>query len=518
MSAKKIYSDKTSIIMDLQLWLSWRTGTPLNLSMLPKLAKDRWSWMVSNWDSKFYKQFLESSFGDEYLTENLSILDNYASSWKRGIFVNPFEDMFIFSDCAEFLEQISFESVQPTQSEQQYVAEEIRRVSQFEYEDFAEMNKFLKTQRDIAFDFIGLGDPTYDQFKGRSASPKQRDFFVSDLVQLDDSISLQKFIEGILFEFKYQRDVEPNLLQFANQQLTAGGSSVRAADVYSSYITVPFEQSLEQMAQDYLGDSSFWYELVTVNKLKPPYVDLYGTKIYITENASSNILRVSIIESNKFQVNAKVKIGSRIVPEEVRQVEAVRNNEDGTMTVFLSGKQDLSKLKTEHLAYMRVYSPETINDFSFVKIPVPVVAPYGQVPEPTIGELKKLDKALYSFGVDLARDDKTGDLVTGTTGDLSLQYGVANVRQAVISLVNTELGQLPLHRQYGLPNVPGFAMEGADTSARIATIIETAIKRDRRFTSVTVSDIVIATDGTISMSVNVGIAGSNQLIPLAFVI
>lgn len=515
---QKIYNDKTNIIIDLQLWLSWRGSKPIDLSMFPKLAADRWSWIVANWDSQFFPQFKTFSFGDEYLEENLSILDNHVSSWKSGISVNPLQNMFIFSDCSEFLEQISVQSLTPTPVEADYVAEELKRVSEFTEEDFKQMIKFLKEQRDISFDFVGLGDPVYDRFASRSPSKKQRDFFVSDLDQLNDAIDTQKFIEGILFEFKYQTNLEPNLLDFANQQLTAGGSQVRTSDIYSSFFSVPFEQSLEQMALDYLGDTSFWYELATVNKLKPPYVDLYGTKVFLTENASSNIVRVSSAERNKYQINSSIKIGSRTVPEEVRKVEALRDNEDGTFTVFVSGAQNLSSLRVEHLAFIRVYQPETITDFSFVKIPVSIVAPYGNIPEPTIGELKKLDKALYSFGVDLARDDRSGDLVTSTSGDLALQYGISNVRQAVISLVNTALGELPLHRDYGLPDATGFPMNGGDTASRISSSIETTIKRDQRFTSVSVSDIIIAADGTISMSLNVAIAGESQLIPLAFVI
>jgi hypothetical protein len=516
--ANETYTDKISIITDLKLYIANRNSQAQNLSMFPKLCADRWTWIVRNWDSSLYAKFLTQSNGDEYLLGILDRLDNHVSAWKEGAGVNPFQDMSIFADATEFLETILVTDLTPTPSESQFVAREVKRVAEFRETEFRSMLSFLRTQRDIAFDFIGLSDNQYDSFKKRSASPKQRDFFVSDLYQLDEAIELEKFIQGIILEFKYTREVEPNLLQFANEQLASGQSSVLVEDIYSSYITVPFEQTLEQMARDYLGTSNRWFELVTVNKLKPPYIDIHGQKILISENASANSLRVPIGDQKKFLVGASVKIGSRLVPDEVRFVELLRDNEDGTATVFLSGKQDLSKLRVEHLAYLRAYEPETVRDFSFIRIPVPSPAPYASVPDPTENVLKKLDKALYSFGVDIAVDDKNGDIVIGSSGDLSLQYGIPNVRQAVLSVVRTSLGELPLHPGYGIPETIGFALEGADSAVKISTIIEQAIQRDPRFTGVQISNIVISPEGKINMSVSVSVAGSNQLIPLAFVI
>lgn len=515
---KKTYTDKISITTDLKLYLAWRNGTSLNLSMLPKLCADRWTWILQNWDRVFYSQFLNQANGDEYLTVVLETLSNHVTSWRNGSNVNPFRNMEIFADAQEFLEQISVDLLVPTQLEVQYIQEEIKRVSEFQVSNFQSMLSYLKTQRDVAFDFIGLSDSTYDTYAGRTASPKQRDYFISDLEQLSDAIELEKFIQGIILEFKFQKQVEPDLLAFANSQLEAGSSEVRAEDIYSSYFSVPFEQSLEQMAQDYLGNKDKWYELVTINKLKPPYIDIYGTKTLLTENASSNAIRVSSVGQEKFRVGATVKIGSRIVPEEVRKVEQYIDNQDGSISVFLSGKQDLSKLRTEHLAYMRIYIPETINDFTFVKIPLIPVSPYLNTPEPSRSDLKQLDKALYAFGVDIAKDDRTGDIVIDTSGDFKIQFGIKNVRQALFSIIRTGIGELPLHPEYGLPNTTGFAMQGAETAVKISTIIEKAVSRDPRFTAVNISNITISAEGTINLSMAVSIAGSNELIPLAFVI
>lgn len=512
------YTDKTSLIIDLQLYLSYKKGTDLNLSLLPKIASGRWPWMVSRWDLNLYRKFFEIARNDEYLFNALEVLNSHVNSWREGSNVNPFHDASIFADSFELLQSISFESILPTSAENIHAANELKRVSEFTESHFREMLKFIKNGRDLASDYIGLSDAVYDKYRKRSSGPSQRSFFVTDLYVLSDSIEMERFIEGLIFDVRKNRDVEPNLLAFANENLLQGNSQVGVLDIFNSYFLVPFEQSLEQMARDYLGDVNNWFELVSVNKLKPPYVDLYGSKLYILENATGNVIRVPSSDIEKYQIGMSVKIGSRLVPDEIRKVENVVDNNDGSAIVTLSGDQDLTKLKASEQAYLRVYSPDTLRDFSFVKIPVSAVSSYRDLPEPTLKVLKDLDKALYAFGVDLARDDKTGDLVLAPNNDLAFVYGVQAVRSAVINLMRTEQGELPLHPEYGIPTVVGFAHQGADSSARIASIIENAISRDPRFTSVDIIDIVISAEGEISISVNVSIAGVDQIIPLAFVV
>lgn len=511
------YTDRFSLQVDLQLYLLVRTGGTPTLSLLPKMAADRWPWFVKN-KTKITQTFEQYANGDEFLTKQILSFHDYIESYENGANVNPFSNLNIFAEMSELLDLININSLELTAPEISYIDQEKQRASQLTAEDFKAMLKFLRSQRDIAFDYIGLGDPYYDEIRGRKSSPKQRDYFVSDLQVINNTIDLENYIEGIILEFKYKKNIAPNLLAFANSKLIESGSEVRVENIYKSYVVVPFEKSLQQMAQDYLGSADRWYELVTVNNLKSPYVDLYGEKVLLLESGSAATLRVPISQQEKFRINSTIKIGSRLVPEEIRRIEQVNDNQDGSATIYLSGNQDLSKLVITHVPYIRVYIPETISDFSFVKIPVSIGAPYGNVPEPTDGELKRLDKALLAFGVDIARDDLTGDLLLDPSGDLKYQFGINNVRQTAKLALDTERGQLPLHLNYGLSNQLGFALQGDTTSTKIASIIEQTLKQDVRFTSVTLKDINISADNKIAMTVYVTIAGSNQLIPLAFVI
>lgn len=511
------YTDRFTLQIDLQLFLIAKNGGRVKLSLLPKLASDRWPWFVKN-KATITQKFEQYANGDEFLVSQIKALHDFIESYENGADVNPFRDVNIFAEMAELLDIIDINSIELTTSEIAFIKQEKQRALALTKKDFMAMLTFLKSQRDIAFDYIGLGDAVYDASRGRKQSPKQRDYFISDLEIINNTIELEKFIEGILLDFKYQKNVSPNLLKFANNQLIQADSPVRVADIYKSYIVVPFEKSLQQMAQDYLGSPDRWYELVTVNNLKPPYIDLYGEKILLLESGSAASIRVPISQQDKFRINSSIKIGSRLVPEQVRIVEQINDNKDGSATIYLNGAQDLSKLKITHVPYIRVYAPETIKDFSLVKIPIAITAPYSNLPEPSDGELKRLDKALLSFGVDLAIDDTSGDLMLDTSGDLKYQFGINNVRQAALLVLKAERGQLPLHPTYGVTNQLGFALQGATTSTKIASIIEQSLKRDSRYTSVTLKDITITSDNKIGMTAYVTIAGSNQLIPLAFVI
>lgn len=513
----KQYTSRFAVQVDLQLYLVGQTGDTPPLSTLPKLVADRWPWFVKN-KATITQSFEEYANGDEFLTKQILSFHDFIESYENGANVNPFLDLNVFAEMSELLDLIPLSNLELTQPESDFVKDEIQRASQLSVEDFKQMLAFLRSQRDVAFDYIGLGDTFYDQIRGRKGSPKQRDYFLSDLKILSLGIQLENFIEGIIIEFKYRKNIAPNLLSFANDRLIESNSDIRVLDIYKSYIVVPFEQSLQQMAQDYLGSAERWYELVTVNNLKSPYVDIYGEKILLLESGNAASIRIPIAQQQKFRINSSIKIGSRLVPEEIRKVEQTNDNKDGTVTIYLSGKQDLSKLVFSQVPYIRVYKPETINDFSLVKIPISIASPYAGVPEPSDGELKKLDKALLSFGVDIARDDVSGDLIIDTDGDLKYQYGIKNVRQTALLALQTERGQLPLHSDYGVSNSLGFALQGATTSTKIASVIEQTLSRDSRFTSVTLKDITISSDNKIAMTAYVTIAGSNQLIPLAFVI
>lgn len=512
------YSNNTSMILDLNLWLAQHNSEAFNLGQFPTLAKDRWTWIIDNWVKVLYPRFKVQANGDEYLEGALVNLDNNVKGWKSGSNVNPYANIGFFSSTQEFLSTIQLSELILTNAENIYVQQEVQRIRKFTSESFNAMVRYLRSQRDLAFDLIGLGSSFYsEKFAKRSMVPKQRNFFIEDLLQINRSIDIENFILGIIIELKKKSEIEPNLLAIANNNISGNSDQIDIRNAYQSYITIPFEQSLEQMAADYLGDTQRWFELVTVNGLKPPFLDITGEKAFLLETASSNSLRISSSYADRTRVGATVKIGSVTVPEEIRMIESVTDNQDGSVTLYLSGSTNLRRLEAAKKAYVRVFKPETLQDFSFVKIPLSVQGNLSSSLPPTISALKNLDKALFSFGVDLALDERTGDIAISNVGDLKLQYGIPNIRQAVARVLSTDLTQLPLHPDYGTPDKLGDNMLGAPTANKIAATIEDVIKRDPRFTLVQVDNISFTESGA-NMNLNVGINGTTALIPLSFVL
>lgn len=507
------YTNRSSVMSDLNLYVAWRSNDTLTLAHLPKLAADRWTWIVQNW-SKLKVDFKNLANGDSYLEENLQILDANVLGWNSGTKVNPLQSLSYFSTVAEFLQTVTLNSINLTVAENVFISQEIQRVSQFTLERFQAMLRYLRAQRDNAFELIGLGDADYAAYKKRNMLPKQRDSSTADLDQIGQMITVEDFILGIILEFKYKTNTEPNLMLFAQQQLSED-SQIAFNTAYKSYILVPFEQSLEQMANDYLGSKNLWYDLVTANQLKPPFVDTQGIKIYITEPGAGVALRVDSTYADRMRIGNIVTIGSRTVPAENRVIEGVVDNLDGTLTLFFRGASDLNKLQPLYKAYIKVYAPETIQEFSFIKIPQTLVPVIPNSPPPRTQALKELDHGLYAFGVDLAFNPDTQDLVVSQAGDLKMQYGISAVQQAVYMKLHTPIGQLPLHPDFGFDPTVGNQMFGAPTLTTLSEVIKSVILKDARFTSASIKDITTGNTGG-NMKIDVQVAKLSDSIPFSF--
>ena len=509
----KEYSNSSILLRDLELWVAWKNNLPLNLSYFPKLAEDRWEWIVYNWNKVYYPKFKEFSNGNGYLENSLVYFNNNIYGWLNGTGVNPLSNPDFYVKVQDFLLLISIQEMFLTVSENLYITEEIKKVSEYTSENFKAMTRFLRSSRDGIFDRVGLGDEFFSQSRGRTTLKALRDVSVDDLEYASYLANLENFVLGIILDFRNLKEHAPNLLEFAQKEL--GASSISLNTTYKSFIEVPFERNLEQMAKNYLGSADSWYELVTVNNLKPPYVDRNGTKEPLLETGAGATVRVNLSYPDRLRIGKTVKIGSQTLPEEIRRIEGVTDNNDGTATILLDGEPNLYRFKKIHSPYLRIFKPETIQEFSFVKIPFNFNPGTSNSPEPELQVLKDLDKALYNFGVDLAINENNEDLRISQNGDLSFIYGIPAVRQAVWSVLRTEYGQLPYHQTYGIKQNLGENMFGPVTVSTAMQFIQDAVNRDARFTSVNISDITFG-DKEAAMRVNAKIEGSQTLIPFSF--
>jgi hypothetical protein len=507
------YTSRGEVNRDLWLWMAWKKTGIYTLAMFQRLAEGRWQWMIDNWTS-LGKTLENYSTGDEFLTSLYVSLENNIEGSKSGSNVNPMTSGLFHQQMVPLLDLIQISSLGLTAEEGRYFQEEVKRVSLFTSVQFKSMYKYIRSIRDLTFDRLGLGDDLYSEMFGRTTQKKIRDYTVEDLENVQSMINLENFILGIVLEFKNVQEKPPNLLQFAQDNL-GESRDVGFVTAYKSYRSVPYGISLEQMAQDYLGSKSMWYELVTVNNLKPPYVDIVGIKEPLLESASGSSVHVSIRYAERMRIGTSLKIGSKVIPEEIRKIESFIDNKDGTASVLLNGLPNLSKFRANHDAYVRLFSPETLQEYSLVKIPFTGSAPSASTkPDPELQVLRNLDDALYDFGVDLAIEETTLDLNVSRTGDLKIRYGMAAVRQAVWNKLRTNQGQIPLHMSYGMANQIGNLM-GGDASTALSSAVQGAIRQDSRFTNGGLSDIIASETGAVA-NVNVSVTGATGLLPFSF--
>ena len=512
----KTYTNIEDAVTDLSFYLAVTMSTPIDLSMLPSLAKQKYPWMVANWNTLYVKFKLYAN-GDQYLESALQDFNSAVKSYQLGNTANALDNAQKFTLYKELISTILVSSLPLTPSESNLINQEKQRILALSIEDFRGLLQYLKQFAGILSSKVGLGDDTAFAALNVSSAPRAHAATVKDLGNSNMILNLMKYVESIIFNLKQVTDKPPNLLTIANKNI-ANNATVAIASAYFSFVDVPFEISLEHMAGKYMGDRSLWYTLVTVNNLQPPYIDEYGEKFPLMAPGSNNNLIISSSRANDVHVGTEIKIGSRTVREESRYVNNITKNSDNTMALYLSGEPDLAKLATTQGAFVRIYQPHTTNGGKFVKIPVSIASGAGVGNTPQKDELRRLDRALLAFGVDIAQDSDTGDIIVNPNGNFGLAYGIKNVKQAVTNALQTSLGELPFHGGYGFDSNIGARMTGpTDMATAMGEIITKAILKDTRIQSARVDHFDI-TGVSMSFTIIVTIAGSNSLIPLTFAI
>lgn len=510
------YTSLLQVGVDLGLWFCVYKGAQPTLNLFSAIARNRWTYLVNNWTT-IGPQFRILTGGDENLMAAFQDFDNAVTSAKLGNTQNAFDNAANIARFYPFLQALTLTSLALTPDEVILRDKEFQRIAQFTETDFKAMVKFLKYSISYTGSYLGHSDPQGSKLFATVSVSKQRNATFSDFLQLESMVKLQNLISGIVFDYRQRQAKSPNLLALSKQNIVPGGS-VSVTTNYLSSVPVPFQGSLEQMARAYLGNSAKWYELVTINQLQPPYVDQNGTKLLLLSPGNPNNITIPGDLANDIPVGTKIALGSLRVREETRLIERRIDNNDGTLTLFLSGAQDLTKLKIPEKSYVRIRKPGTVYDGSFIMIPLTRASDLTNMPTPMAQVLQELDRALLSFGVDIKRDEKTGDVLLDPAGNFQIVFGLDAVRQAFYWAVRTTQGTLDWHPGFGVPNAIGTKFMGSTQEGAVfAQTLTTSVMKDARFTSVVLTQLT-TTGNSLAMSFIVTVSGSGAAIPLSFVV
>lgn len=515
------YTYLDQVLTDYLGYMKVSKNFEFNLGDVSSIAIERWPWFVKNWELSIYPKLKKLLPKTDFYNDLLKDMNNEVITQKlfSSTSTNPFLNLIKFIKYKPLLNNISLTEINITPSESVVLREEQKRLKNLSVTDFKDMIFFLRNSAASAIQTVGLGDADGVLVQNFSLVDKQRTYSIQELDQVGDIFDLADEIDGIIYDLQQRTEQEPNLLAVANRN-TDADSRVVFEQAYSSAVAVPFVHSLEYMSEQHFGTKDRWFELAALNKLQPPYVDKTGTKEYLLGPGTLASVKISSVASSFLKIGSKVKIGSYSVKEESRFVIKIIKFDDSTMIVSLSGKPDLSKLKISEKPYLKIYRPQTVNEDSLVLLPVDgfsTLITSGK--KPTLDVLRRLDKSLLDFGVDIRRDEKSGELQVGKNGDFELVYGISAVRQALNTLLFTNIKELPFHPNYGIPfaNEIGSRFYGnIEIASAFSEILQNVIIADGRYSSVYVQNLTV-NENSISVSLVVSIDGSNVIIPLSFI-
>lgn len=393
---------------------------------------------------------------------------------------------------------------------QKRIVDERRRVQLLTRLDFEKRrDDIIKLMADYA-DSVGAGAPTFSTTYNRAAPS-------FDKTPTDDDWEVLFHLNQLAMEFNRlaastavdDRQRLTAMEYIAGQASQAGIPFQVPASAFS--IPFPYGSTLEMVADRYLNDPDRWHEIATLNNLRAPWVDEEGFSYDLLVSGSGNDIQVASIEN--LVIGQPVWLASTNQGREKRRITAIRSLSSTVHVLTVDGDADLSKFTTTAGAALFAFLPGTVNSLQLLFIPSdknPGDQGLEPRPNPSINEF---DSLLKVGGYDLLLTDG-GDLAITKDGDCRWAQGMANIIQRVRIAMNTPIGTLKHHPGFGFGIQPGTST--ADFTAQdILQAARQTFSGDPTFTGI-VSASVVKSGPSLSIGMNLGIAGYSQLVPVNF--
>lgn len=384
------------------------------------------------------------------------------------------------------------------------------RVQKLTRSDFEKTrNLLIQTSADFA-DRIGAGDAKFNEIYGRASEIADREPTDSEmdvLFAINESIILLNHLAA-----SSQIDPpQPSSLEYVAG--LAEGSGI-AFKVPRSKFAVPFPygSTLERLALQYLGDANRWHEIATLNGLREPYIDEEGFTLPLIANGSEHTIVVASV--NNLHLNQTVWILSNTVRSKKRHILRIQTISPVYHILTLDGDPDLHQFTTAASARLEAFLPGTVNSQQVIYIPSDVEAPEDPGTKAVPG-VDVFDPLLKVGGVDLLLTPD-GDLAITPDGDCRLAYGLTNIIQTIKLALTTPKGALLQHPDFGLGLPLGVSTADVDAEEFLKAAKD-LFARDPMFSGVRAAT-VIKEGSVLKLTLDVGIAGASQFIPVTVAI
>jgi len=387
---------------------------------------------------------------------------------------------------------------------------EIERVKKFGRYDFEKARDLvLKASADFA-DRAGAGSVTYAEVYGREVPTV---FTTPTSTTMDVIFAFNEMainLDRLAVSSKIDPPA-PTSLEYIAGLAEASGIAFTTP---RSKLAVPFPYgfTLERLSALYLGDPNRWHEIVALNGLRTPYVDEEGFQLSLLVNGDGNIVVVN--DRKNLYIGQTVWLAANAVRREKRHIVNITEVTAQEYEVTLDGAADLERFTVSDQAVLEAFLPATVNSQQSIYIPSQNEAPDDPLTKQIPG-VDEFDALLQVSGVDLLLTPD-GDLAITPDGDCRLAYGLANIVQTVKLALSTPKGALLQHPEYGLEIVAGTST--ADINAdSILQSVEQMFNRDPMFSGVR-SAFVAKNGSTLTITLDVGIAGTSSFIPITVAI
>lgn len=410
----------------------------------------------------------------------------------------------------EILDGVDLNSLKLSPDQQARVDGEIQSASLINIDDLNGFKSVLLDTALLISNNYGAGDPTYSAIYGRQP-PKER---VTPLT-VEETEIISSIYESIQAYDILTSSGFFDTLRTVNAMEYVGGLANQAGIDFDQseakiLVPVPFGLTIEQIAARYLKDANKWLEIVTLNKLRLPYIDEEGFVYPLLSNGSGRQINVDD-NARRLYIGQYLILSSNSTPPFRRQIINVERISDNNYLVTLDGEDNLDNLTTLQSAKIKGYLPGTVNSQNQIFIPS------EETPEEddlvTTPKIFDADKLVKISKVDWLLDEN-GDLAINEVGDIQLAGGLTNLIQAIKLKIRTKKGTLLQHLDYGLGINPGISVADIE-SGEIIQSLNKMIEDDSRFDGV--ERISIRLSGpTLTISMSVRIAGGSGVLPITF--
>ena len=424
---------------------------------------------------------------------------------------DPLNDVFASPESNfDLFDAVTVDDLTLNTAQQHAIEDELLRVRLLNINDFRGFRQeMVNLAHDIADNF-GAGNATYSSIYGLP-DPKTRPIDMT----VEENEILQAIFESVqaydLLTATQQYDdfnIE-NPLEFVGG--LANESGINFEDFSAKLLApVPIGLTIEEIAARYMGDSSKWLEIVTLNKLRSPYIDETGFVYEMLSNAEGRQFNVDDTEDNLF-VGQKITIVSDTQPPITRKIINVEKIGDNNFLVTVDGLANLDTFQTTDNARMQGYLPGTVNSQNQIYIPVNLPAnaddrtfDVANVPSTALNKLAKIDFLLTD----------NFDIAINAIGDFRLANGLTNLIQALKLKIRTQKGTLLRHLSYGIGLTHGVSVSDIENGAIIKSL-NTMIASDSRFQSIESISIKLS-GSTMTIDMSIKIANGSGVLPISF--